>query len=54
METSKISRERGKEVLIVESAKLANCEIRKIYQKKVLKSGETYWRCAIHKKYHFS
>jgi hypothetical protein len=39
METFKISSERGKEVLIVESAKFT--------KDKVLKSGETYWRCAI-------
>jgi hypothetical protein len=58
METSNISSERGKEVLIVESAKFT--------KDKVLKSGETYWRCAIpsflqnkvfyngRRKYHFS
>jgi hypothetical protein len=39
MDTSNISSERGKEVLIVESAKFT--------KDKVLKSGETYWRCAI-------
>lgn len=39
METSKVISERGKEVLIVESGKFT--------KDKVLKSGETYWRCAI-------
>lgn len=39
MEISKVISERGKEVLIVDSAKFT--------KDKVLKSGETYWRCAI-------
>lgn len=39
MEISKVISERGKEVLIVESGKFT--------KDKVLKSGETYWRCAI-------
>lgn len=39
METYKVVSERGKKVLIVESAKFT--------KDKVLKSGEIYWRCAI-------